>query len=131
MHLDALRNSVVSSRSLSIDTTFVLFFLGLESGRTLSDLSIDTVLIFVTMAMVAVLPYYLLPWIERPSFSKWLMGRSLVGIFAIAIGAVLAPLYGTLMPESFRFLPLTLLILAAMTSCFIQFYGLMRLRLVK
>ena len=131
MHLDAVRNSVVSFRGLSLDTTFVLFFLGLESGRTMSTLTFDTVLIFVTMAMVAVLPYYLLSWSERPSFSKWLMDRSLIGLFAIAVGAIMAPMYGTLLPESLRFLPLTLLILAAMTSCFIQFYALMRLRLVK
>lgn len=131
MHLDAHRDSVVFSRSLSVDTTFVLFFLGLESGRTLSDLSLDSLLIFVTMAMVMTLPYYLLSWDSRPSFSRWLAERSVVGILAIAIGAVLAPLYGTLLPESFRFMPLTLLILAAMTSCFFQFYGLMRLRLVK
>jgi hypothetical protein len=131
MHLDAVRNSVVSFRGLALDTTFLLFFLGLESGRTMPTLSFDTVLIFVTMAMVAVLPYYLLSWSERPSFSRWLLGRSLIGLFSIAVGALLAPLYGTLLPEGFRFLPLTFLILAAMTSCFIQFYGLMRLRLVK
>jgi hypothetical protein len=39
--------------------------------------------------------------------------------------------FGTVFPESFRFLPLTLLILAAMASCFIQFYALMRLRPAK
>lgn len=131
MHLDARRDSIVFSRSLSIDTTFVLFFLGLESGRTLSDLTLDGALIFATMAMVMTLPYYLLSWYVRPSFSRWLAGRFVVVALAVAIGAVLAPLYGTLLPESFRFIPLTLLILAAMTSCFFQFYGLMRLRLVK
>ena len=131
MHLDARRGSVAFSRSLSIDTTFVLFFLGLESGRTLAYLTLDSVLIFVTMAVVMTLPYYLLSCESRPSFARWLVGRSIVGALAITIGAVLAPLYGTLLPESFRFVPLTLLILAAMTSCFFQFYGLMRLRLVK
>jgi len=131
MHLDARRDSVVYSQSLSIDTTFVLFFLGLESGRTLSDLTLDSALIFMTMVMVVTLPYYLLSWELRPSFSRWVAERTVVGILAVAIGAVLAPLYGTLLPESFRFIPLTLLILAAMTSCFFQFYGLMRLRLVK
>src|SRR5689334_5999649 len=117
MHLDALRDSVVSFRSHSLDTTFVLFFLGLESGRTLLTFSFDTVLILVTMTMVVVLPFYLLSWSKRPTFSKWLIGRSLIALVAIVIGAVLAPFYGTLLPEGFRFLPLTFLILAAMTSC--------------
>ena len=131
MHLDARRDSVAFFRIFSIDTTLVLFFLGLESGRTLPNLTLDSVLIFATMAMVAILPYYLIARSERQSFAKWLVGRSLVGFFAILIGAVLGSVDGTLLPESFRFVPLSLLILAAMTSCFLQFYGLMRFRLVK
>ena len=131
MHLDGLRNTFVSFPRFTLDTTFVLFFLGLESGRTLQHPSFDAFLLFVTMLMVIVLPYYLPSNSERRTFVKWLMGRSLIAVFSIALGAILAPAYGTLLPESFRFMPLTLLILAAMTSCFIQFYALMRLRLAK
>ena len=131
MHLDGLRNTIASFRGFAIDTTFVLFFLGLEFGRTLQQLTFDAFLLFVTMLMVTALPYYLPSNAERPVFAKWLAGRSLIAVFAIVLGAILSPTYGTLLPESFRFMPLTLLILAAMTSCFIQFYGLMRLRLAK
>jgi hypothetical protein len=131
MHLDGLKDTIGSDRAFAVDTTFVLFFLGLEFGRTLQNLTFDAVLLLITMLMVTVLPYYLPSNYERPTFAKWLAGRGLIAILAIAIGAILSPAYGTVLPESFRFLPLTLLILAAMSSCFIQFYGLMRLRLAK
>jgi hypothetical protein len=131
MHLDGHRNSVVSIQRFSFDTTFVLFFLGLEFGRTVGSFSFDTVLMLMTIAMVAVLPYFLPSEAERPAFMKWLAGRSLIIALATGLGAILAPTYGTLLPEGFRFMPLTLLIVAAMTSCFAQFYGLMRLRLAK
>ena len=130
MYLDGLRNTFVSFRGFAVDTTLVLFFLGLELGRTLQHLTFDAFLLFVTMLMVGVLPYYL-PSGDRPAFTKWLAGRGLIAVFSVALGAILSPAYGTLLPESFRFMPLTLLILAGMTSCFIQFYGLMRLRLAK
>jgi hypothetical protein len=131
MNLDGLRSIFVSFRGFVVDTTFVLFFLGLEFGRTLQNLTFDAFLLFVTMLMVVVLPYYLPSNSERLPFLKWLGGRSLIAIFSVALGAILSPAYGTLLPESFRFMPLTLLILAAMTSCFFQFYVLMRLRLAK
>ena len=131
MHLDGLRNTFGSFRGIAVDTTFVVFFIGLEFGRTLQNLTLDAFLLLATMLMVIVLPFYLPSDFERPSFAKWLMRRSLIAVLAVAIGAVLGPLYGTLLPESFRFLPLTLLIIAAMASCITQFYGLIRLRLVK
>src|SRR5689334_17213929 len=111
MHLDGLRNTFGSFRGIAVDTTFVIFFIGLEFGRTLQNLTFDAFLLLATMLMVIVLPFYLPSDFERPPFAKWLMGRSLIAVLAVAIGAVLAPLYGTLLPESFRFLPLTLLII--------------------
>jgi hypothetical protein len=131
MHLDGLKDTIGSDRGFSVDTTFVLFFLGLEFGRTLQNLTFDAVLLLITMLMVTVLPYYLPSSYERPAFAKWIAGRALIAVLAIATGAILSQAYGTVLPESFRFLPLTLLILAAMSSCFIQFYALMRLRLAK
>lgn len=131
MHLDGHRSSLVSFRRFALDTTFVLFFLGLEFGRTLGSLSFDGVLMFATILMVAVLPYFLPADVERPVFAKWLVGRGLIVALATVLGAILSQAYGTLLPEAFRFMPLTLLIVTAMTSCFVQFYGLMRLRLVK
>ena len=80
MHLDGLKDTVGSDRGFAIDTTFVLFFLGLEFGRTLQNLTFDTVLLLITMLMVAVLPYYLPSNYERPSFAKWLAGRSLIAV---------------------------------------------------
>ena len=131
MRFGGLKNTIGTFRGMVADTTLVLFFLGLELGRTLQHLTFDAFLLFVTMLMVIVLPYYLPLAYDRPSLAKWLTGRGLIALLAIILGALLGPAYGTLLPESFRFLPLTLLIIAAMATCFVQFYGLMRLRLAK
>jgi len=131
MHLDGLKDTFGSFRGFTADTSFVLFFLGLESGRTLPNLTFDTFLLFVTMAMVTVLPFYLPSNDDGTGLVRWLTGRGLIAIFAILMGAVLSPAYGTVLPESFRFMPLTFLILAAMVSCIVQFYALTRLRPAK
>jgi hypothetical protein len=131
MHLDALKGTFGSVRSLAADTSFVLFFLGLETGRTFQNFTFDGFLLFATMLMVLVLPFYLIVEDDRPDFARWLTGRGLIAIFALGLGAALNMAYGTLLPESFRYLPLSLLILAAMTSCLSQFYALMRLRPAK
>ena len=131
MRLDGHKNTFSLFRGFAADTTLVLFFLGLELGRTIQNITFDGLLLLLTMVMVAVLPFYLPTNIERGSFGQWLVGRGLIGVLAVGAGASLQPAYGTILPESLRFLPLTMLILAAMSSCFIQFYALMRLRLAK
>lgn len=131
MYLDGHKDSFSSFRGFAADTTLVLFFLGLEFGRTIQNVTFDGFLLLVTMLMVTVLPFYLPTNNERGSFAKWLVGRSLIGVLAVGAGAALKPAYGTILPESLKFLPLTMLILAAMCSCFVQFYALMRLRLAK
>ena len=131
MHLDGLKDSFGSFRSFANDTSFVLFFLGLEAGRTLGNFTFDGFLLFVTMLMVMVLPYYLPSNDGRPDMGKWITGRASISVFAVILGAVLSSAYGTVLPESFRFMPLTFLIVAAMLSCFVQFYALMRLRPAK
>jgi len=129
MRLDGLWKELDSFFGYSVDTMIVLVLLGIELGRSAAAASFDTFLLFVTMMMVLALPYALLLE-DRPLFAKWLTGRSLVAVSAASAGMVLEQFHAFL-PESVRFLPLSLLILAGMTSCFIQFYVLMRLRLAK
>lgn len=131
MRFGGLRSSVGFFRGFSIDTSFVLFFLGLDLGGSIRSIGFESLLTVLTIAMVAVLPFYLPSTIERMSFGKWLIGRGLICLLGTGLGILIAPSIGSLLPESFRLLPLTLLIVAAAASCFIQFYGLMRLRLAK
>lgn len=116
---------------VGIDTTFVLFFLALEYGRAVQVLSVDGTIMAITMTMVLVLPYFLPSHAEKPAFSHWLIGRGAIAFFGILIGVAFRQGVGVVMPGSLRFVPLTLLILASMVSCYIQFYGLLRLRLAK
>ena len=117
-------------RSFVVDTTFVLFFLAVDCGQRFS-FGIDGTLSAVTLSMFIVLPYFLPFQGEKPEFERWLFGRVVIAAFVILLGAIFRQTLGVILPDMFRFLPLTLLIVAAMISCYIQFYSLSRFRLAK
>jgi hypothetical protein len=123
--------ATLKNKSFAIDTTFVLFFLALEFGRSLTSFGFDGFLLGISLAMVLVLPFFFSTDAERPEFGKWLMGRSLVASLAVVLGTAYGEVVGVIIPDSFRFLPMTLLIVTAMVSCYVQFYGMMRLRPAK
>lgn len=120
----------VSENDFTVDTTFVLFFLAIEFGQTLSQFGFDTILLAITLGSIAVLPYFL-PMNNKPKFGSWLVGRGLIAGLAILLGVAFKQSLGVILPETFRFLPMTLLIVTAMMSCYFQFYGFLKLRFVK
>ena len=124
-------NGLNIGRSFSIDTTFVLFFLAMEFGQSTQVFAFDTLLMSITMLMVLVLPYFLPSDAEPPAFTLWLAGRSAITVVGITAGLAFRQSIGVLVPETLKMLPMTMLIISAMTSCYIQFYGLLKLRLVK
>lgn len=117
-------------RGFAVDTSFVLFFLAVEFGRTFFSLSLDNVFLFLTLLAVAILPYFLLSD-EKSSLTNWIFGRSLIAGLAIMLGVIFKQSLGVVLPEMFRFLPMTLLIVTAMLCCYVQFYGFLKLRLAK
>ncbi|MEP6900918.1 MAG: hypothetical protein ABJA66_04160 [Actinomycetota bacterium] len=121
--------TLTADKSFAIDTTFVLFFLAVEFGQIINNLALDTIFFAITLLMLIVLPYFLSPE-EKPKFGNWVLGRILIAAFAISVGVMFKQSLGVL-PEMLRFLPMTLLIVTAMLSCYIQFYGLLKLRLAK
>jgi len=125
-----VQNEMTSGKSFGFDTSFVLFFLAVEFGRTVFSLTLDNLFLFLTLLIVAVLPYFILSD-EKPTFGNWLLGRSLIVGLAILLGTMFKQSLGVVLPETFRFLPMTLLIVTAMFSCYIQFYGFFKLRLAK
>jgi hypothetical protein len=114
-----------------IDTAFVLFFLAMEYGRSARMLSLDAVLLAVTMVMLIVLPYFLPSRHEKPLLGDWLIGRTASALCGVILGVGFKQSLGVGLPESIRFMPMTFLILSSMVSCYIQFYGLMKLRPAK
>jgi len=118
-----------ADKSFAIDTTFVLFFLAVEFGQMLGNFALDTVFFAAALLTLLVLPYFL-PSEDKPSFGNWVLGRTLIAAFAVSVGVMFKQSLSVL-PEMFRFLPMTLLIVTAMLSCYIQFYGLLKLRLAK
>jgi len=121
----------ISSVTGDLDTTFVLFFLALEYGRSASALSIDGFFMGITMIMVLILPYFLPSRFERPRMSEWMLYRGTVALAGLGLGVLMSFSIGGLLPEGTRFMPMTFLILASMISCYIRFYSLMKLRPVK
>lgn len=128
--VDERKSGSVNAR-FAVDTTFVLFFLALEFGRSLTAFELDGALLGVSVVMLMVLPYFLAPDGEETSFGKWILGRMLIACLATAIGVIFQNLLGVTVPEVFRFLPMTLLIATAMLSCYIQFYGFLKFRVAK
>ncbi|MFV0390206.1 MAG: hypothetical protein ACK5NT_15805 [Pyrinomonadaceae bacterium] len=107
------------SGSNVVDTSFVLFFLGIEVGGGIMSFSLDTFLFAIVMIALASLPYFLLDD-DEISFSRWMLGRTAIIAFAMLIGAFFYQGIGTIFPEILKFLPFTLLILTAMVSCYLQ-----------
>lgn len=127
------RRANISERSdsgFAVDTTFVLFFLAIEFGRSFSGIAFDSVFLVLTLLAVAVMPYFLSSS-EKSDFKNWVVGRLAIAGFAIMLGWMFKQSLGIVFPEMFRFLPMTLLIVTAMLSCYIQFYGFFKLRFVK
>jgi hypothetical protein len=130
-------NIINESRTVSVasgyglDTGLVLFFLAMEFGRGVQFFSTDGALMSITMAMLVVLPYFLPTYGDIPSFTRWLTARSAVLIIGISMGIGLRQASSAAVGDTASFLPMTFLILAGMVSCYIQFYGLLKLRLAK
>ena len=124
------QTETAGGKSFAVDTTLVLFFLAIEFGRTFSRMSLDNIFLFATLLMVVVLPYFLVSG-EKPKFSGWFFGRTLIASFAMLLGMMFQKSIGVVLPETFKFLPMTLLIITAMLSCYVQFYGFLKLRPAK
>lgn len=119
-----------NDRGFAVETTFVLFFLAVEFGQSVNLFAIDSVIMAITLLAFIVVPYFL-PSEDKPGFGNWVLGRSLIALFAIGLGMMFKQTLGVALPEYMRYLPMTLLVITAMLSCYIQFYGLLKIRLAK
>ena len=117
-------------RSFVLDTTFVLFFLAVDCGQRFA-FELDGLLSAVTLIMFVVFPYFLPYNGEKPGFERWVLGRAAIASLAIVLGFMLRQSIGTFLPETVKYLPFTLLIVAAAVSCYVQLFSLLRFRLAK
>src|SRR5688500_8717034 len=129
-HSARIQRAEAVERGFAIDTTFVLFFLAVEVGQTLGVIGLDTIFLAITLLFMIVLPYFLQSD-DKPNLGNWLLGRFFIAIFAVLLGVAFRQSLAAALPETLRFLPMPLLIVTAMLSCYIQFYGFLRLRLAK
>lgn len=112
-----------------MDTTFVLFFLAMDIGASVSSFGLDSLLSAITLAMFVVLPYFLPFSGEKPDFTGWLIGRAFIAIVAILAGLAVQSAAGTVLPEAVRHVPMTLLIVSAILCAVIRIYAMLKVRL--
>jgi hypothetical protein len=127
---DTVENVSVDRR-FSVDTSFVLFFLAVDLGQSVLTFRIDTAMSAVALGLVLVLPYVMPTEAERPGFSGWLAGRTILAGFGIGLGMMFKQALGPVLPEMFRYMPMSLLIVSATLSCYLQFCAMIRLRLAR
>ena len=113
----------------TIDTNYVLFFLGLELGNSFKGFSFEIFILSLTLISFLVLPYWLNN--NRGLFTDWILTRSVIAMLAIGFGVVFQQTLGVLIPEVYGFLPMTFLIITAFLSVYFQFYAFLKLRIVK
>ena len=75
--ISSVQIDTTNEKGFAIDTTFVLFFLAVELGRSFSFQALDSVLTAITLLALLVLPYFL-PSGEKPGFANWLLGRAFI-----------------------------------------------------
>lgn len=132
IHLQAGREVETSARSsFVIDTTFVLFFLAVDFGHSAVFSGIDLILPLATLLMFIAVPYFLPSDGDRPEFGSWVLGRTFLAAFGVLAGLMFSQVVGTVLPDYFRHLPMTFLIISAIFSCYIQFYGIIKVRLAR
>ena len=120
-----------TTRQFTLDTTFVLFFLAMDLGLVGLNIGFSTGLQVVTVLAFLVLPYFLPFTADQQVFSRWLIGRIVVGAVGLTFGLMLGQAVGTVLPDAFRFVPMTLLIVAAIICCNVQIYGILKHRLAR
>ena len=113
-----------------MDTTFVLFFLAMDMGQNLVNISSYMVFTTIALLAIAILPYFLVI-AEKDKLGTFLLKRWAIVGLAILFGAIFKQSLGVVFPKNFGFLPFTFLLVTALLSCFIQFYSFFRLRLSK
>ena len=126
----AVSKSEERTRTFTLDTTFVLFFLAMDLGQTSVGLNLESAFSVLTLTAFLLLPYFL-PFGERVNVGRWLLGRAMVGVTGMMFGIVLGQAVGNLLPDAFRFVPMSLLIVAAIICCNIQIYGILKIRLAR
>jgi len=119
------------TRQFTLDTTFVLFFLAMDLGLASTAVSAATVLELATLVVFLVVPYFLPFTGDQQGFSRWIIGRIVVGAVGMTFGLMLGQAVGTVLPDAFRFVPMTLLIVAAIICCNVQIYGILKHRLAR
>jgi hypothetical protein len=120
-----------SAKSFTLDTTFVLFFLAMDLGLSAISWDLTSALSLATLGVFLLVPYFLPFSGVNRNFGRWLAGRIIVAVTGGCLGLMFGQAVGVLFPEAFRFVPMTLLIVAAIICCNVQIYGILKNRLAR
>lgn len=111
------------------DTTLVLFFLAMDLAQSFSGLGLESLLSILTIGIFAVMPYLLPLDGEKPEFWGWLTGRLSIAVIAGISGVAISASAGVFLPETFKYVPFTLLIITGIFCVFTQLRVIIKVRL--
>ena len=114
---------------VGMDTKLVLFFLAMETGRGQVSLDPNGFLLFVTLALFVVLPYFLPVPIEKPEFWEWMVPQLIVVMMGFILGAALNVVSEAFLMENLRFMPMFFLIFTGILCAATQIRGIIGVRL--
>lgn len=120
-----------ADRAFALDTSFVLFFLALDLGHSWSSAGFSGLISAFTLLAFLIVPYFLPFSNEKDGFRTWVAGRIVIAAAGATLGLMLRQAVGIVLPESFGYMPVTLLIISAFFSCYVQIYGMIKFRLAR
>ena len=88
-------------------------------------------LYFLAGRHAGVLPYFLPGDTEKPDFAPWVLGRAAIAAYATVLGIMFGQSLGVVLPETFGYLPMTLVIVTAAASCCLQLCAMIKFRLAR
>ena len=112
-----------------IDTLLVMFFLAMDTGRGMTGSGPGEILSFFTIATFVVFSYFLPSPAEKPDVAGWVGTRLFVAFAGFIFGTGFKVVSEVFLMESFKYLPMTFLILTGILCAATQIRGIIRVRL--
>jgi hypothetical protein len=106
-----------------------LFFLAMDTGRTLERWGEDDLFAIITIGVFIVLPYFLPIPFEKPRFGGWIIIQLSIAAAGLVTGRILNVISELLLMENLRFVPMTFLIITGILCAGTQIRGIIRVRL--
>lgn len=129
--MNFVRTEEPAGHLFTLDTTIVLFFLAVETAQNVSLGAGPLAVSIATLATFVVVPYCFESAGTGGSLARFIVGRLIIAVFGVGVGVLFARSLGTAFPDWFAYLPMTLLLFAAMFAFSTWFFNVVGFRLAR